>query len=341
MKIEKINDNQIRCTLNQQDLQSREIKISELAYGTQKAKDLFHDMIEQADHEFGFHTDDMPLMIEAIPISMDCIVLVITKVEDPEELDTRFSRFAPSEDDGSSTMDGSDSSDNLFGEKAELEGLDGELTAPAADAENAPAAPAGNFVPFSEMLRDATARIAPEIKDFIDTLCSNLTGTTSNNSKESDIDEFSEVDSAESVTDAEESVEYTYEDELVEEEEPVAERTPVEKVSAPAPSEEKKTPAEVLTRLFSFDSWKDASFAASHIHADYDGDALFYKDETQNRYYLLLTGNSEDKLRFFAVSNELTEYAHKVKQNFSTDAYLTEHCKLIIRTDAIRILTEY
>jgi adapter protein MecA 1/2 len=32
-------------------------------------------------------------MIEAIPVSQDCLVLIITKVEDPEELDTRFSRF--------------------------------------------------------------------------------------------------------------------------------------------------------------------------------------------------------------------------------------------------------
>ncbi len=32
----------------------------------------------------------IPLMIEAIPISMDSIVLIITKVEDPDELDTRF-----------------------------------------------------------------------------------------------------------------------------------------------------------------------------------------------------------------------------------------------------------
>lgn len=99
MKIEKISDSQIRCTLNRADLQSRELKISELAYGSEKAKDLFHDMIEQASHQFGFEADDLPLMIEAIPISADCIVLIITKVEDPEELDTRFSKFAPSDED--------------------------------------------------------------------------------------------------------------------------------------------------------------------------------------------------------------------------------------------------
>ncbi|MBP3577757.1 MAG: adaptor protein MecA, partial [Lachnospiraceae bacterium] len=41
MKIEKISDTQIRCTLSRQDLAERDLKISELAYGSDKAKDLF------------------------------------------------------------------------------------------------------------------------------------------------------------------------------------------------------------------------------------------------------------------------------------------------------------
>lgn len=96
MKIEKVNDQQIRCTLTKADLADRELKLSELAYGTEKAKDLFRDMMQQASYEFGFEADDIPLMIEAIPLSGDTIVLIITKVEDPDELDTRFSKFAPS-----------------------------------------------------------------------------------------------------------------------------------------------------------------------------------------------------------------------------------------------------
>ncbi len=96
MKIEKLSENQIRCTLTKEDLASRELKISELAYGTEKAKNLFRDMMRQANFEFGFEAEDIPLMIEAVPLNAECIVLIITKVEDPEELDTRFSRFAPS-----------------------------------------------------------------------------------------------------------------------------------------------------------------------------------------------------------------------------------------------------
>ena len=105
MKIEKINENQIRCTLTRADLEERHIRLSELAYGTEKAKDLFRDMMQQANTEFGFEADNIPLMIEAIPISADSIILIISKVEDPEELDTRFSKFTPFSGQGQSSGD--------------------------------------------------------------------------------------------------------------------------------------------------------------------------------------------------------------------------------------------
>ncbi len=154
MKIEKISDTQIRCTLNKADLQSRELKISELAYGTEKAKDLFHDMIAQASDQFGFEADEVPLMIEAIPVSLDCIVLIITKVDDPEELDTRFSRFSPSDDDTDESDDNiiSTDDDDFLGldeifkptaEKAEPDILDGAKE--VSDKKD-------NFVPISETI---------------------------------------------------------------------------------------------------------------------------------------------------------------------------------------------
>lgn len=98
MKLERISENQIRCTLNKEDLSDRELRISELAYGTEKAKELFRDMMQQASYELGFEAEDIPLMIEAIPVSQDSLVLIITKVEDPDELDTRFSKFSSDDD---------------------------------------------------------------------------------------------------------------------------------------------------------------------------------------------------------------------------------------------------
>lgn len=113
MKIEKVNDHQIRCTLTREDLASRRIKMSELAYGSEKAKDLFRDMMEKANDEYGFEVDNIPLMIEAIPVSGECIVLVITKVEDPEELDTRFSKFAPGISDEDSPAEEDDATEDI------------------------------------------------------------------------------------------------------------------------------------------------------------------------------------------------------------------------------------
>ena len=97
MKIERINENQIRCTLNHSDLSARQLTLRELAYGTDKARGLFREMIQRAIAEVGFEAEDIPLMIEAVPLASDGIMLIITKMEDPEELDTRFAKFTPSE----------------------------------------------------------------------------------------------------------------------------------------------------------------------------------------------------------------------------------------------------
>ena len=99
MRLERISENQIRCTLTAGDLAERDLKISELAYGTAGAKALFKDVMKRAYDQLGFEAENMPLMIEAVPISPDCLMLIVTKVNDPEELDTRFSRFTtPPED---------------------------------------------------------------------------------------------------------------------------------------------------------------------------------------------------------------------------------------------------
>ena len=119
MKIEKISDTQIRCQLTHEDLAERQIQLSELAYGSEKARALFRDMMLQAHKEYGFTNDsNIPLMIEAIPGSGNSLTLVITKVEDPEELDTRFAKFSPTEvvADGSAPLqvDGADDIIDLF-----------------------------------------------------------------------------------------------------------------------------------------------------------------------------------------------------------------------------------
>jgi len=98
MQIKKINDNQIRCTLTKEDLIARQLKISELAYGSEKVKELFVEICKRAFIECNFVADGTPLVIEAIPLSSESLVLVMTKVDDPEELDSRFSSFTAEPD---------------------------------------------------------------------------------------------------------------------------------------------------------------------------------------------------------------------------------------------------
>lgn len=93
MKIEKLNDKQIKIFLNHNDLEERNIKISELAYGSEKAQVLFKDMMEKATQECGFYVDTNRFIIEAIPYSSDSIVLIITKLSEDEDLLDRLSAY--------------------------------------------------------------------------------------------------------------------------------------------------------------------------------------------------------------------------------------------------------
>ena len=115
MKIERINENQIRCILSKDDLETRKIKLSELSYGSEKTRNLFHDMMQQANVQFGFESGGTPLMIEAIPTT-NSLILNITKVSDPDELDTRFSSFSapPSSSNSEIHISGADGILNLL-----------------------------------------------------------------------------------------------------------------------------------------------------------------------------------------------------------------------------------
>ena len=114
MKIEKI-----RCILTKEDLEDRKIKLSELVYGGEKARGLFRDMLIQASSELGFDYNNNPLMIEAVPSGREQLVLIITRVDAPEELDARFARFS---------TDGSGERENTYSSLADsLSGADDVL----------------------------------------------------------------------------------------------------------------------------------------------------------------------------------------------------------------------
>ena len=80
MKIEKISDNQIKFILNRDDLLEYDLKITEIAYGSERAQAFFREMLEQAMVEHDFFVENTPLMIEAVSMPQDGIVIIVTKV---------------------------------------------------------------------------------------------------------------------------------------------------------------------------------------------------------------------------------------------------------------------
>lgn len=81
MKIEKLNENKIRITLNIEDLNERNIDFHSFMSNSIESQGIFLDMLNQADEEVGFNTDDCRIMIEALALKDGHFILTITKFE--------------------------------------------------------------------------------------------------------------------------------------------------------------------------------------------------------------------------------------------------------------------
>lgn len=91
LKIEKISDTQVKFILTHEDLAERNINLSELAYGSDKTHQLFQEMMRQAMAECAFHTENTPLMVEAMPVGTDSIMIIVTKITDVSEIEQKLS----------------------------------------------------------------------------------------------------------------------------------------------------------------------------------------------------------------------------------------------------------
>lgn len=324
MKIERLSENSIRCTLNRADLDSRELKISELAYGTEKAKSLFKDMIAQASFECGFEADDIPLMIEAIPVSPDCIILVITKVEDPEELDTRFSKFAPSDED-EDYADMLDSDDDMHGMDDGSSLLNRINEALNQDAD---------FIPFSDSLLKKSKN-------------GNKASDKLNNNSGSKIIGGSASEKAEGSASGRKSSKAGGDK--------TSSGTAGKKASGSISDGSTSTgPDNVsgtdngsdicavvpIEKLFSFKDLNQATVAATAVNNRFKGSSILYKNPVNLRYYLFIRSDDMNLDEFTGVNNTLSEYGVREKLSYATVSYLNEHDEVIIRKDAVKILAE-
>ncbi len=297
MKIERISENQIRCTLNKADLAARQLKISELAYGSEKAKALFRDMMKQAAYEVGFESDDIPLMIEAIPISAECIVLIVTKVDDPEELDTRFSKFSPNNEEEDYGYD------SPF---EDFDSLDTMANYDEAYANNAPSA--RDELPDSQdpFLQSS---IGNEIRDLFGKVQDFLNQATSDSSEH-----------AADFIPLKDSIEH-----FPKKENPMV-----------APSAADTDISEPVVRIFSFDDFDTFTDAMRAIQAVYTGESALYKSPKNNLYYVILNKKDCPFIDFNKTCNILSEYGTKEHMNEASTGYFSEHCKCLIPHFAVQ-----
>ena len=316
MKIERLSENSIRCTLNRADLDSRELKISELAYGAEKAKSLFKDMIAQASFECGFEADDIPLMIEAIPVSPDCIILVITKVEDPEELDTRFSKFAPSDED-EDYADMLDSDDDMHGMDDGPSLLNRINEALNQDAD---------FIPFSDsLLKKSKNGNKANDKSSADS-GSKIIGGSASGRKSSKAG----GDKASSGTAGKKASGSISDGSASTGSDNVSGTDNGSDICAVVPIE----------KLFSFKDLNQATVAAIAVNNRFNGSSILYKNPVNLRYYLFIRSDDMNLDEFTGVNNTLSEYGVREKLSYATVSYLNEHDEVIIRRNAVKILAE-
>ena len=81
MKIEKLNENKIRITLDKNDLAEKNIDFHEFMSNPINSQSLFFEVLEQAEKEIGFVTKDCQIRLEAIATS-DCnFILTVTRVK--------------------------------------------------------------------------------------------------------------------------------------------------------------------------------------------------------------------------------------------------------------------
>ena len=81
MKIEKLNENKIRITLNIDDLKEKDIDLHSFMSNSIESQKIFLDMLDEAEREVGFVTDDYKIMIEALALANGSFVLTITKID--------------------------------------------------------------------------------------------------------------------------------------------------------------------------------------------------------------------------------------------------------------------
>ena len=80
MKIEKLNTDKIRITLNFEDLKNNDIDIHTFMSNSTENQNLFLYILDLAEEQYGFSTDNYKVRIETMYLNNNSFILNITNV---------------------------------------------------------------------------------------------------------------------------------------------------------------------------------------------------------------------------------------------------------------------
>lgn len=82
MKIEKLNENKIKITLNIDDLADKNIDLYSFMHNTPETQSLFWDILSEAEKTCGFNVDNSMIYVEATTSGAGNFSLIVTKTNE-------------------------------------------------------------------------------------------------------------------------------------------------------------------------------------------------------------------------------------------------------------------
>ena len=338
MKTERINENKVRFILDRSDLEERDIEISELAYGSDKAKALFDDLMELAREELGVEDGPQPFMVEAIPMSEYGLVVNISRVENPDELDTRFSHFTngieydhPSGD-PETDEEGGPGFDRPEGpqfdgpggpgfEGQEYDGPGGHIydeTEGPDSPENDPdlkQGPDGIQIQQGPEIRaefsiPKSSQIDPkDIMSMIDNIVSGLAGKMG-----AEVRKMSGGDV------------------------PGVPGNPETAIPGGKPVPKKPKPSDPDPfALYEFKDLQSVIHASKLLSMHYDSENILYKNPLNQRYYLYLGRERNSVDEFAKLCTTLNEFGSRCRISYASKEYFEEHMTVVLRDALIQL----
>lgn len=166
MQIELNDERTLYCYMTEDDFKTLNIFPEKLTYGSNSFRRLISLITKSASEMYHFSSEELPMMVEAVPLEAGELFIQITLIEEAEELDPRFAQFAPSVFDemNEDEMDDEDMEDDI------PESVSGHVYVPARNRRTAKEQPHSTVYAFAtyEMLITAL-RTSGNADDFLGT----------------------------------------------------------------------------------------------------------------------------------------------------------------------------